>query len=136
MPAPNQVRTTYCEGKDRRLYVYACVGVGGSLIRRKVLQHRATLQDSKNNTLWFHKEPHLSLNSPLEDRLGTSLMVQWLRICLPMQGTWVRSLVQEDPTCRRATKPVHQNCRACALEAVHRSRRSQPVEKPGARSGE
>ena len=23
---------------------------------------------------------------------GTSLVVQWLRICLPMQGTWVRSL--------------------------------------------
>ena len=27
------------------------------------------------------------------------LMVQWLRICLPIQGTWVRSLVWEDPTC-------------------------------------
>ena len=28
----------------------------------------------------------------------TSLVVQWLRICLP-QGTWVWSLVQEDSTC-------------------------------------
>ena len=27
--------------------------------------------------------------------LGTSLVVQWLRICLPMQGTWVPSLVRE-----------------------------------------
>ena len=27
--------------------------------------------------------------------LGTSLVVQWLRICLPMQGTRVRSLVWE-----------------------------------------
>ena len=26
---------------------------------------------------------------------GTSLVVQWLGICLPMQGTWVRSLVKE-----------------------------------------
>ena len=26
---------------------------------------------------------------------GTSLVVQWLRICLPMQGTWVSSLVWE-----------------------------------------
>ena len=26
-----------------------------------------------------------------------------------MQGTWVRSLVQEDPTCRGATKPVRHN---------------------------
>ena len=24
---------------------------------------------------------------------GTSLVMQWLRICLPMQGTWVRALV-------------------------------------------
>ena len=39
----------------------------------------------------------------------TSLVVQWLRICLPMQGTWVRSLVQEDPTCCGATKPVRHN---------------------------
>ena len=34
-----------------------------------------------------------------------------------MQGTRVRSLVREDPTCRRATKPVH-NCWACALEPM------------------
>ena len=26
---------------------------------------------------------------------GTSVVVQWLRICLAMQGTWVRSLVGE-----------------------------------------
>ena len=41
--------------------------------------------------------------------LGVSLVVQWLRICLPMQGTRVRALVREDPTCRRATKPVRHN---------------------------
>ena len=29
--------------------------------------------------------------------------------CLPMQGTWVQSLVREDPACQRATKPKHQN---------------------------
>ena len=38
--------------------------------------------------------------------LWTSLMVQWLRICLPMQGTRVRFLVQEDFTCLGATKAV------------------------------
>ena len=37
---------------------------------------------------------------------GTSLVAQWLRIHLPMQGTWVQALVQEDPTCRGATKSV------------------------------
>ena len=45
-----------------------------------------------------------------------SLVVQWLRICLEMQGTLVRSLVQEDPTCREATKSVCHNYWACALE--------------------
>ena len=29
------------------------------------------------------------------DARGTSLVVQWLRIRLPMQGMWVRSLVGE-----------------------------------------
>ena len=40
---------------------------------------------------------------------GASLVVQWLRICLPMQGTRVQALVREDPICRRATKPMHHN---------------------------
>ena len=40
----------------------------------------------------------------------TSLVVQWLRVCLPMQGTQVQSLVQEDPAYCRATKPVYHSC--------------------------
>ena len=40
---------------------------------------------------------------------GASLVAQWLRIRLPMQGTWVRALVREDPACRGATKPMHHN---------------------------
>ena len=39
----------------------------------------------------------------------TSVVAQWLRIRLPMQGTRVRALVREDPTCRGVTKPVHHN---------------------------
>ena len=42
-------------------------------------------------------------------------MVHWIGVCLPMQGTWVRSLVQENSTGCRATKPVHHNYWACAL---------------------
>ena len=38
-------------------------------------------------------------------------MIQWLRIHLPMQGTWVQSLVREQATgqrslCATATEPV------------------------------
>ena len=48
---------------------------------------------------------------------GASLVAQWLRVCLPMQGTRVQALVWEDPTCRRATGPVSHNCWACASGA-------------------
>ena len=41
--------------------------------------------------------------------MGTSLVAQWLGIRLPMQGTRVRALVREDPTCRGATRPVCHN---------------------------
>ena len=41
---------------------------------------------------------------------GTSLVAEWLKIRLPMQGTWVQSLVWEDSTCRGATKPVSCSC--------------------------
>ena len=41
--------------------------------------------------------------------LGASLVAQWLRVCLPMQGTQVRALVWEDPTCCGATGPVSHN---------------------------
>ena len=53
---------------------------------------------------------------PLKQNEGTSLVAQWLRIHLPMQGTRVRALVREDPTCRGATKPVSHNYWACTLE--------------------
>ena len=36
----------------------------------------------------------------------TSLLVQCLRIWLPMQGTWVQSLVWKDSTCLGAVKLV------------------------------
>ena len=49
-------------------------------------------------------------------RTGTSLVAQWLRICLPMQRTRVRALVWEDPTCRGATKPMRHSYWACVLE--------------------
>ena len=50
------------------------------------------------------------INEPVFASLGgTSLGVQWLRIPLPMQGTQVPSLVQEDSTCLRVTKQASHN---------------------------
>ena len=44
------------------------------------------------------------------ERPRASLVAQWLRVCLLMQGTRVRALVWEDPTCRGATGPMGHNC--------------------------
>ena len=43
------------------------------------------------------------------NNVGASLVAQWLRVRLPMQGTRVRALVWEDPTCRGAASPVSHN---------------------------
>ena len=42
-------------------------------------------------------------------RVGASLVAQWLRIRLPVQGTQVQALVREDATCGGATKPASHN---------------------------
>ena len=57
---------------------------------------------------------------------------QWQRIYLPTQGTQVWSLVQEDPTCHGATKPVSRNYWACALEprSHNYGTRGLPLLKP------
>ena len=51
----------------------------------------------------------LSIFSIKKNLVGASLVAQWLGIRLPMQGTWVRAPVREDPTCRAATGPVSHN---------------------------
>ena len=51
-----------------------------------------------------------------EKALRASLVAQWIRIRLPMQGTWVRALVRKGPTCCGATKPVRHNYWACTLK--------------------
>ena len=48
----------------------------------------------------------------------TSLVAQWLRICLLMQGTWVQSLAPEDSTCCWATNPLHHKYSAHTLEPM------------------
>ena len=45
-----------------------------------------------------------------KDDCRASLVAQWLRVCLLMQGTRVRALVWEDPTCHGAAGPVSHNC--------------------------
>ena len=67
---------------------------------------------------WFLGELKFSLLWGKNLGMRPSLVVQWLRILLSMQGTRVRALVQEDPTCHGATKPVHHNYWACVLQLL------------------
>ena len=59
----------------------------------------------------FHKifKGFIDFKNMFKKQLRAFLVTQWLRIHLPMQGTQVRALVREDPTCRGATKPVRHN---------------------------
>ena len=50
------------------------------------------------------------IDTPIKKGGGASLVVQWLRVRLPMQGTRVRAPVREDPTCHGAARPVSHGC--------------------------
>ena len=49
------------------------------------------------------------LNTGDKKHRRASLVAQWLTIRLAVQGTPVQALVQDDPTCHRATKLVLHN---------------------------
>ena len=56
---------------------------------------------------------------------GTSLVIE-LGVRLPVQGTWIPSLLQEDPTCQRAAEPMHRNYRSLdTLEPLLCNKRSR-----------
>ena len=84
--------------------------------------HEPFREDSTTQTtlhMWLCKSwgiPTLTV-STVKRTWRASLVAQWLRICLPMQGTRVRALVWEDPTCRGAAKPVSHSYWACASGA-------------------
>ena len=57
-------------------------------------------------------------------------MVQWLRICLPMQETQVPHLVQEDSTCCRAIKLVHNYLSQPVLSPSSATREATSMRSP------
>ena len=63
-------------------------------------------------------------------------MAQWLRVSLPMQGTRVRALVWEDPTCCGATGPGATTTEPACLEPVLRNKRGRDSERPAHRDEE
>ena len=60
--------------------------------RQNVRERIISLEPSDNKQEWggrFH------MNKLYYENQRTSLVIQWLKICLPMQGTWVQPLVRE-----------------------------------------
>ena len=66
-------------------------------------------ENKTENCSQYHSHYLTKLGGATKMSAGASLVAQWLRICLLMQGTRVRALVWEDPTCRGATRPVSHN---------------------------
>ena len=66
---------------------------------------------------WESDTSCVSISKQTKKGTGASLVAHWKRIRLPMQKTRVQSLVWEDPSCHRTTKPVCHNYWACAPES-------------------
>ena len=75
------------------------------------------------------RPPYMTRGGLLKHNLGTSLVAQWQRICLPMQGTQVRSLVQEDSTFCGQLNPMARTTEPMCLKPVLCNRRHHS-EKP------
>ena len=88
---------------------------------------KLTSKTGKESSLLLGYRDFMDFNIKTQKR--TSLVVQWLGICLPLQRTLVQSLVQEDSTCREATKPMCQDYWACALELMLHNKRSHCKKK-------
>ena len=63
----------------------------------------------EQHTFELHASTHVWIFFFNSKYYRASLVAQWLRILLPMQGTRAQALVREDPTCRGATKPPRHN---------------------------
>ena len=86
---------------------------------------QATVHGVTKSWTWMSDQAQHSkhVRQSLKMRSWISLVVQWLRILLPMQGTQVRSLIWKDPTRCGAAKLVLT--RAIALQQG-----KTPSEKP------
>ena len=84
---------------------------------------------AEENYLWFGSEATVWNFPSNRNGLGTSLVVQWRGVRLPMQGTQARSLVWEDPTRCGAATPERHDCWACDFELVLCNKRSHHHEK-------
>ena len=75
------------------------------LLRRAELDPAAYHNNCSQQEHRVSHGPLTFLNILINSQPGASLVVPWWRVHLPMQETWVQSLVQEDPTCLEKLSP-------------------------------
>ena len=81
-------------------------GLDSALVTQSCFQSSQRLKEVHPNSVFEHFTAREGFNEVCS---RASLVAQWLRICLPVQGTRVRALVWEDPTCHGAAGPVSHN---------------------------
>ena len=74
-------------------------------LNNTLLNYQDITEEIKEEIKKYLEKTTMKRRSP-----GASLVVQWLRVHLLMQGTQVRAPVQEDPTCCRAAGPISHGC--------------------------
>ena len=67
-----------------------------------------TATKEQRKKLFYSPSLHFPEWSLKNAKFQTPLVVQWVGVHLPMQGTQVPSVLWEDPTCHRATKALQQ----------------------------
>ena len=101
----------------------------GSRARIHILSSKTSSTKAPDNMRSIHSHANWSFKK--DSGFWTSLVVQWLRICLPMQGTRVRSVVREDLRCHGATQPMcHSYWSPHALQPMLCNRRGHQKEIP------
>ena len=96
------------------IHVCGCIFIMNMFsFREKKLKYYNKYTTQKKKRLKFNRffksSCFTKTSVPHKTYIRTSLGAQRLRIRLPMQGTRVRALVQEDPTCCGAAGPMHHN---------------------------
>ena len=81
-------------------------------------------------SLHFLMPPSAVDNYRSKTRIWDFPGVQWLRVCLPRRGTWVRFLVWDDSTCCTATEPRTTATETSCLDPVLCRRRSTARGSP------
>ena len=76
--------------------------LSGCVAQPRIL-HLSSLNSNQN---YNEVPPRTGQNGIIKSLQGAFLVVQWLRIHLAVQRTPVQSLIQKDPICCRATKPL------------------------------